>query len=129
MSYIRRYYDSCSSSFLSDSLLSYNRRILQQCKTITSHYEKNDNKIDQLYKTLNFIHAGTISLKKAVISNFPWTTEEQVYEFAAKNDMGPLRIRLASVPYKSFKAYISDILLSFMSKELVANIFTWPSPQ
>ena len=100
-----------------------------EIKTFTSYSAKTDGRMEEFRKTLNIIHAGTISLRKTATACFPWTDVRQVEDFAARGDMSVLRLRLTSVPFKSIKSFVTDSLLSFLDKNLIAYYYTWPSQQ
>ncbi len=105
------------------------RKVVLELKTFSAFYAKTDGRIEELRKTINIIHAGTISLRKAATSCFPWTEFKDVTSYGDKGDMSILRLRLTSVPFKSIRAFATDSITAFLDKNLIAFWFTWPSPQ
>ncbi len=75
------------------------------------------------------MYAGLVSLKQAATACFPWEDVKAVQEFARRRDMIPLRLRLASIPFRGIKSFATDILVGIFSKDIIAFDYTWPSPQ
>ena len=112
-----------------DALLVLVRKAYNESRSVSTHYERHDNQIEELHKTVSLIHAGTISMKKAAMACFPWQRFEEIENFAMRRDMIPLRLRITSVPFRSIKHYATDLLLALFGKKLIAYTLTWPSPQ
>ncbi len=112
-----------------ESTLASSRKTYNEVKTLTSYYAKTDARIEELRKTINTIHAGTVSLRRSSTACFPWERKREVEAFIEKRDMLPLRLRLTSVPFKNVKSFATDTLTAIFSKSLISLQYTWPSPQ
>ena len=96
---------------------------------MSGYYAKTDDRIAELKKAVDVMYTGVVSLKQAATACFPFEDAKSVEEFARRGDMIPLRLRLASTPFRGIKRYATDILTAIFSKDLIAFEYTWPSPQ
>ncbi len=68
-------------------------------------------------------------MKTAATACFPLRNMDEVTRFAKVGDMVPLRLKMASVPFRDLRHYATDLLVAIFSRSLIAYELTWPSPQ
>ncbi len=110
-------------------MIATTRKTYTEARTLSGYYDRMEQRISDLRKSVNVMHSGIVSLKQSVTACFPFDDMADVEKFARKGDMTPLRIRLTSVPFKGIRSYPSDLLTSVFSRSLITFDYTWPSPQ